>query len=82
MSSINFVSNGSISEKYLGVGTGHTEETVVATAVVMAPVREARNAGSTASGIVGAVVLSPSPAFAEASSGAFLFVHPPIVQPS
>ena len=35
VSSIDFVSNGSIAVEYLGVGAGCTAETVVATAVVI-----------------------------------------------
>ena len=79
--SIEFLSNGSIAVDYLGVGTGRTVETAVVTVVVMAPVRAARNAEIKASGIVGVVTSSLSPAFAAASSGTFLFARPLIVQP-
>ena len=63
------------------MGTGHTSETAVMMEVVMAPVRAARNVASTALGIVGSVTLSLLPAFAAASSGAFLFANLAIVQP-
>ena len=82
VSSINFISNESIAVKYLGVGTGCTAENAVATEVVMALAREARNAVSTALGIVVSVVLSLSPMFVAATFSEFLFARPAIVQPS
>ena len=78
--SINFVSTRSINVEYLGVDTGRTAETAMETAVVMPPVRDLRNDASTASGIVGAIAPSLLSVLAAASSGAFLFAHPAIVQ--
>ena len=80
--SIYFVYNGSISVEYLRAGAGCKAETAVATAVVIATVRLARNAASTALGISGAVTLSSLSVFVAESSDALLFVRLAIVQSS